>query len=354
MSHRLLTLRHVGSQRLIPIVVPTVFGRNDVYYHYGETDARADRLHGVTDGLAELNYIQISSDPKVSRTHGMISPGLPAVSDLNSTNGTFVNSEPLEGSYGQVGPAREVGQGDSIGVGNQEFVVLCEVIDDATYTSRLRAKRWGLVASDAERHGRGQRTASFLRERKGCRTQHVSGWSALIQGLYGLQSIDPDGVFVLALCAGVNGPQLVFDGEEHPLGHLLHILANVPGRKVLALDLDGDPSLCEQRFRDIAFTDTVLLTCPGAVRLDEPLEGTLHTTNLDGLSQSLSGDGVRGSYDDLVDGIDALLPADRNTLQVSWLAGYEGRLRLEFGGREAGEGNAISHSLRTGSTTFRF
>ena len=167
--------------------------------------------------------------------------------------------------------------------------------------------------------------------------------------------LDLFGVFVLAVCGEVRGPQLVLEGEEHPIGQLLQILANVPGRKVLALDVDGDPSACERRFREIAYADTLLLTCPGDVELDEPLVGSLRTSMLDSMAHSVSGDpALRGRYDVLVDGLDALISPDRNTLQVGWLDGYEGRLHAEFGPREQGDGSAISHSLRFGSTFFRF
>ncbi|MEZ6185118.1 MAG: FHA domain-containing protein [Planctomycetota bacterium] len=355
MSKELVTLRHVGSQRLVPIVVTTVFGRNDVYYRYGERDERSDRLKRVADGLAQLNYIQISSDPKVSRTHGMISPDIPGCSDLNSTNGTYLNGHPLEATYGQVGPLHPVKHGDAIGIGNQEFVVLCEHVDAETYTKRLRAKRWAVVASDVPRHDRAERSSAFLRERKGFRVNRVHGWGELVSALYQVQSLDPDGVFVLALSAGVHGAELEFDDQRHPVSHLLHLVANIPGRKVVALDLDGDPSACEARFRELAFTDTVLLTCPGDVQLDEPLIGSLRTSMLDSMAQSVAGDpALRGRYDVLADGLDALISPDRNTLRVEWLQGYEGRLQVEFGQREVGEGSAISHSLRYGSTTFRF
>src|SRR5690606_2934426 len=95
-TRRVLTLRHEGTGRVVPVEVVTVVGRNDTYYRYCEDDDRGDRLRpDVADGLAALNYIKISSDAGVSRTHGLFDPAGPTVCDLNSTNGTFLNMERL-------------------------------------------------------------------------------------------------------------------------------------------------------------------------------------------------------------------------------------------------------------------
>ena len=52
--------------------------------------------------------------------------------------------------------------------------------------------------------------------------------------------------------------------------------------------------------------------------------------------------------------LDALISPGTNILKVEWVATYEGRIKVVFGTREQSEDMALSHSLRMGSSTFRF
>lgn len=358
---RVLTLRHRASDRLVPAEVPTVFGRSDSYYRYRPEDERADRLRpDVVDGLAALNYIKICSDERVSRTHGLLEPAGPGIRDLNSTNGTLVNGRPIPTRYGERGPLLELADGDRIAVGRQAFdVELWEVTEDE-HSQRLERARLAVVGADAARSARAARIAAFLRERKGFAVSEVRGWQAVISQLYRLQQqADPEGLVVLALAAELRRDDLVLRTDEQevemPLGKLLPLLSSVPGRKVLALDGDGDPTACERLFARIAYEDAVLLTSPGPVELIEPVEHSLRTDLLRDVRDSVSGaHPLQGAYDDPLDGLDALIGPDTNILNVTWVGAYRGRLRVIFGSRVRQDDLAISHSLRFGSTTFRF
>jgi hypothetical protein len=148
----------------------------------------------------------------------------------------------------------------------------------------------------------------------------------------------------------------VFDGQTMAFERILPLIARIPGRKVVALDAHGDPSTIEQVFVVQAYEDMMLLTGHGGSPLDAPLVGTIGTSAIESVKRSISGDtdGLRGAYDGLEDGVDALVGADTNILAVDWLASYRGRLRVVFGGRPRREDEALSHTLHTGSTTFRF
>ena len=77
----------------------------------------------MADDLAQLNYIKVSSDSQVSRSHGVVDPGGPAVSDLNSTNGTFLNERRLPTQYGEAGPRMIGKNGDVLVLGQQRFTI---------------------------------------------------------------------------------------------------------------------------------------------------------------------------------------------------------------------------------------
>jgi hypothetical protein len=141
-----------------------------------------------------------------------------------------------------------------------------------------------------------------------------------------------------------------------PLDKLIAVIQEIPGRKIVALEVDGDPTACEVLFETVAQEDMVLVTSPTTADLsrDEVFENTVGTLSVDGLRDSLGGKSTPGSYDDVVDGLDALIQADSNILMISWIAGYEGRIKVSFGSRQDPDDRAISHSLRFGSTTFRF
>ena len=78
--------------------------------------ARVGFTGRVSIGRIDCNVVL--ADPKVSKTHAMISPTPEGfvISDLHSTNGTFVNDERLAGP-------RRLEHLDRIRVGNSEFLV---------------------------------------------------------------------------------------------------------------------------------------------------------------------------------------------------------------------------------------
>ncbi|MCO5170426.1 MAG: FHA domain-containing protein [Planctomycetes bacterium] len=356
-KRKVLTLRHEATGRLVPIDVLTVVGRNDTYYRYTEGDERRDRLRGdIAEGLAALNYIKISSDSQISRSHGVIDPALPGAADLNSTNGTFLNDARLHTRPGEPGPQTELRHGDVLTIGQQRFVVELMDLTVAEHVARVHAGRRGCHASDWARLVRAERIAHFLEERKGFAMSAAVGWAAAIATCYHLQSsADSEGVVALVFCADARGEELVLDGQPMAFGKLVPLIARIPGRKVVVLDVDGDASACEQRFAAEGYEDMLLLTAGGEPALDGVV-GTLGTGTLDGLRRSVAGEDrdLKGAHDDAVDGLDALIAADTNVLAVEWLGSYRGRLAVTFGGRPREDDSWLSHSLRFGSTTFRF
>lgn len=364
-TRRVLTLRHEATGRVVPVEVVTVVGRNDTYYRYCDADPRADRLRDdVVEGLAALNYIKISSDSRVSRTHGMFDPAGPAgptVSDLNSTNGTFLNEQRLATRHGELGAAMNLVHGDVLSLGSQRFTVELHDQTEAERDARLQAGRHGFIACDWAHLVRAERIARHLEERKNFQMRPAVGWAAAIATCYQLQSsADPDGVAVVGFSGEVRGDELVFDGEPMPFAKLLPVIARIPGRKVVLLDVDGDPSTCEQLFSIHGYEDMLLLACAGGPAVEAPgagsaVVGTMATNTIDGVRRSVSGEhDLRGAHDDALDGIDALIPADTNVLVVTWIATYRGRLKVVFGERAREDDSWLSHSLRLGSTTFRF
>jgi hypothetical protein len=357
----ILTLKHEGTGRLVPVEVVTVIGRNDTYYRYTDKDDRADRLRGeVAEGLAALNYIKISSDEKVSRSHGMIDPDGPQVSDLNSTNGTFLNGQKVPTRHGEVGPRVQLRHGDALQVGHQRFAVELWDVSKAEREAKVRRARRGFTASDRQRLERAQRIAACLAERKGFQMRPAVGWPATIANCYHLQSsADAEGVAVCSFSAEVRGADLLFDGEAMPFSKLLPLIAKVPGRKVVVLDGDGDPSTCEVAFAGLAYEDMMLLTCsggPASMVDDLAVSLAIGTGAVDAMKRSVSGESpaLRGAFDDVVDGLEAMIGPDSNVLSIDWTKSYRGRLRVTFGDKGREDDEVLSHSLRFGSTTFRF
>jgi hypothetical protein len=362
MSERqVLRLHHLESGRDVPIEKRTVVGRNDTYYRYVEGDARADRLRDdVATDLASLDYIKVSSDSKVSRYHAVVDPGGPTVSDLNSTNGTRRNGVRLPVEEGEVGPRVVLRHGDVLTFGKQEFVVDLGHVSEAEHQARVRAARRGFVASDRARLARAQRISHHLTERKGFTMRPAVGWPAAIANCYHLQSAaHPEGVAVAAFVAEARGSELLLDDEPMELAKLLPLLANVPGRKVLVLDVDGDPFGCERVFADGAFEDMLLLVSPGGPALGDDADaliGSVKTGDASLVRRSVSGEspGLAHAFDDALDGLEALLRPDTNVLATAWADGYAGRLKVLFGARPRQDDSWLSHTLRFGSTTYRF
>lgn len=359
-TRKVLTLRHEATGRLVPVEVTTVVGRNDTYYRYTDTDERKDRLRGdVAEGLAALNYIKVSSDSQISRTHGVIEPTPAAVSDLNSTNGTFLNEQRLPTRKGEQGPKVSIKHGDALLLGQQRFAVELWEVTTQELEARVASGRRGFIASDWSRLERAERIARHLEERKGFTMRPAVGWAAAIANCYHLQSsADADGVTVIGFSAEVNAGDLLFDKEPMSFAKVLPIIARIPGRKVVVLDVDGDPTACEHLFASNAYEDMLLIASVGGPPLESAeisLSVAIGTNSLDGMKKSAAGDeGLRGAFDDAVDGLDALLSPDTNVLAVDWLKSYHGRLKVTFGGRLREDDSWLSHSLRMGSTTFRF
>lgn len=348
-------LRHVESGRLVPVEVPTVFGRSDSYYHYTTDDIRHDRLRtDVTQQLAALNYIKLCSDDQVSRTHGLIDPRIPAVCDLNSTNGTQLNDKDLPSRAGEAGPLVTLANTDRVQIGNQVFEVDLTEVSEAQVKQQVCDQRHAFVACDKPDVEQAVGLREYLADQKGFQVRHAIGWQAVIANFYHLQSnADPEGVALAALVVEVKGYELLMGPESMAFAKLLPLMTAVPGRKILLLACDGDPSSVEHYFASEAFEDMVLVTAPlGA------LKGSDSSLILPTLHSRLLGDADEGEIDapvdNALDGLSALIGEDTNILNVTWVEKYEGRLKVVFGKKEHSDDHALSHSLRFGSSTFRF
>jgi len=350
-----LVLRHSETGRRVPVEVPTVFGRSDSYYHYTQDDIRPDRLRtDVTEQLAALNYIKLCSDDQVSRTHGLIDPRIPAVCDLNSTNGTQLNDGDLPARAGEAGPLVTLADGDKVGVGRQLFEVSLTEVSEDQVRALVCKQRHAFVGTSRKHLDQAVGLKDYLGEQRGFEVRDAIGWQAVIANLYHLQSnADPDGLAVAGLVVDVRGYELLLDEEAMALAKLLPLLTAVPGRKVLVLACDGDPSSCEHYFASEAFEDMVLVTAPlGA------LVGSDSSLIIPTLRSRLLGDdsdpALQDPVDNPLDGLSALIGEDTNILNVTWVERYQGQLNVVFGKKEHSDDQALSHSLRFGSSTFRF
>jgi hypothetical protein len=340
--------------------VTTVFGRSDDYYRYTDADERPDRLRAdVASNLASLNYVKLSADERVSRTHGMIDPVIPAICDLNSTNGVLLNHREIPTCAGEAGPMVALSHNDRIQIGRAVFEASVTTASEEELLVRVRAQRFGFVGSDLAGRERASAVKTFLIERKGFAMRDAVGWQAAIANLFRLQqSAHAEGVAVCALFAEIKGSDLLLNGEPMNFTKLLPLLANIDGRKVLVLEGRGDPAACEQLFEAMAFEDSVMITSggpPDELGDDSDLiVPSLQSREMKRMRESLDGGSLAGAFDDAIDGIDALLSPDTNILKVAWIATYDGRIKVTFGSREQSEDHALSHSLRLGSSTFRF
>ncbi len=358
-SRTYVSLLHLDSDRIVPVEVPTVFGRSDDFYRYQSNDQRHDRLDmQIVDRLEALNYVQICSDNDVSRTHGLVDPRVPGVSDLNSTNGTKVNGMRLEQHSGRPGPVEPLENGDEIEVGEQKFRVQIQTETVHEIRERVGKLRRAMIGFDAAHAHRALQVRDFLVARKGfpeAEVRQASGWSHVINELYRLQTrAHSEGIAVCTIHAGIHGDQLVLDGVSMPIRRLLPLLADVHGRKILVLDTDADPKIFETIFAAEAYEDMILLTTVGEVSLADPMRHSNRSDLVNQVRESISGKSTPGVIDGAIDGLDELIAADSNIINVAWVQHYEGRLGVMFGEREHGATRMLTHTLRRGSTTFRF
>lgn len=350
MSVQRVWLRHVTSNRRIPVEVPTVFGRSDHYYEYTENDIRPERLRpDVAQGLSALNYVKLCADDQASRTHGLLDPSQPALCDLNSTNGTFLNDREVPSRQGEAGPLVKVNDGDRVTIGRQTFSVELRDMGEAEIVQEVGKARYAIVAASPSQSQAAELTEAFLRENKGCNVRRVADPDLLYAGMSRLTEVVPeDGMAVIVLIAECRGYQLQLAGAERAFPEFLSQLSNVPGRKVLAIAAEGDPTACEHYFQSEAYEDMVLLTGPQAAMLQgsELIVPTLQSKLL--LEKGL------GEVENPLDGLDALLAEKTNILQVGWIDQFRGPLKVTFGSRKRPDDMGLSHSLRLGSSTFRF
>ncbi|MBL4846984.1 MAG: FHA domain-containing protein [Planctomycetes bacterium] len=347
---RRVWLRHVTSNRRIPVEVPTVFGRSDHYYEYTDEDIRPGRLRkDVAEGLSALNYVKLCSDDQASRTHGLLDPSEPALCDLNSTNGTFLNEREVPSRDGEAGPLVTVSDGDRVTIGRQTFAVELRDMGQAEIVEEVNKERYGLVAAGAHQSEVAELAEAFLREDKHVNVRRVGSVEELYAGLARLCEVVPEnGMAVIILLAECRGYQLRVAGSERAFPELVAQLNSVPGRKVLALAADGDPTACEHYFESEAYEDMVLLTGPQSAMLagSELITPTLQSRLL--LEKGL------GEVANPLDGLDALLAETTNILQVAWIDTFRGPLKVTFGSKQRPDDAGLSHSLRLGSSTFRF
>lgn len=351
---KLVWLRHLETGRRVPVEVPTVFGRSDSYYHYTQDDIRPDRLRTeVTQKLAALNYIKLCSDDQVSRTHGLLDPSIPALCDLNSTNGTQLNEQDLPSRDGEAGPLVTLANRDMVQVGRGRFeVILAEVSEDEV-KAQVEHQRHAFVGSGREKIEQAGQIRDYLRDERGFSVRDAVGWAAVIANLYHLQSnAHPEGLALCGLVVEARGYELFMDGEPMPIAKLIPLLTTVPGRKLLLLVVDGDPTSCEHYFASEGYEDMVLLTSPvGGLRESDSnlIVPTLQSMRIGGDE----GDSDR-RLDNPLDALSALIGGDTNILDCSWVERHEGQLKIVFGTKVHTDEHALSHSLRLGSSTFRF
>lgn len=350
MSIRRVWLRHVTSNRRIPVEVPTVFGRSDHYYEYTSSDIRPERLRpDVAAGLSALNYVKLCADDQASRTHGLLDPSQPALCDLNSTNGSFLNEREVPSRKGEAGPFVTVNDGDRVTIGRQTFAVELRDLGEAEIVQEVGKARYAIVAAGLNQSLAAELTEAFLRENKHCNVRRVSDPDNLYNGLNRLVEVVPeDGMAVIVLLAECRGYQLTIAGSERAFPEFVTQLSQVPGRKVLAIAADGDPTACEHYFESEAYEDMVLLTGPQSAMLEgsDLIVPTLQSKLL--LEKGL------GDVANPLDGLDALLAERTNILQVAWIDTFRGPLKVTFGSKKRPDDMGLSHSLRLGSSTFRF
>lgn len=350
MTVRRVWLRHAPTNRRVPVEVPTVFGRSDGYYEYTSKDIRSDRLRkDVSEGLSALNYVKLCNDDQASRTHGLLDPNEPALCDLNSTNGTFLNEQEIPSRAGEAGPLIKVNDGDRVTIGRQTFTIELRDMAEAEVVEEVNQARYALVACGAKDLEAGEAAQRFLHAEKHFNVRVAANLEEAYQGLVRLEAVAPeDGLVALVTICRVAALVIDFGGASRSFAELLAHFSRVPGRKLLVMASEGDPSTCEEYFASQAYEDMILLTGPQAAMLNgsELISPTLQ-------SRLLREKGL-AAIENPLDGLDELVSERTNILQVSWLDKHQGPLKVTFGSRPRPEDEGLSHSLRLGSSTFRF
>jgi pSer/pThr/pTyr-binding forkhead associated (FHA) protein len=324
---QLLHLFQPDTQRRLRVEVPTVFGRSGAFHRYTDEVRISDQEEAQ---LARFDYVEITGDNYISRTHGVLHPDSLTIQDLNSRNGTQVNGTLIKTTRGKAGPPHALKAGDVLKVGKLHFVVQLDAAGENSFCGQLARDRHAILGPIGAKDL--ARLETFLSERKRCQSRQVTGWEQLKRGITDLSvSPSPMGITVVGLVAEPLGEQLRLGDDTVDVGMLLAQLNRVPGSKIVALQATGDPSGCEAIFRDLAYQDTILLTSnvPMSGGLEVDLEPDLCTAPKEGLRRAVK-QGA-GTYDSVIDGLDALLRPLTNVLEVDWVQGYEGALRLVVG-----------------------
>ncbi|MBL4848913.1 MAG: FHA domain-containing protein [Planctomycetes bacterium] len=333
MDKPLLILHEPTSGRRLRVEGPTVFGRAPALHDYAGVVGRAFGGE-VLANLARLDFVEIEGDDRVSRTHGVLNPEDRSIRDLNSQNGVYVSGrkvQPTE-TNGE-GPTAPVGDGDSIQIGRLVFRV--EIAGNETSELALRdlwATRFALVGPSGDSEA--DEIEAFLQERKQFTTRSVASWDDLADAITRLANTSSEGTatVVIALRVEARGTTLVLSGEARPALWLVREINRLSGSKLVALQTVGDPRALEQIFANQAHQDALLLssTVPGAKSVfEEPIENELCSMALGQFTGAKGGSPA--AYHGIRDGLDAMIPADSNLLDLAWYVGYEGALTLTAG-----------------------
>ena len=354
-----VVLHHIESGREVPVEVRTVFGRWDTFYRYQSEDDRPDRLGDdeQIETLAGMNFIQLSTDTKVSRTHGMLDPTMPGLADLSSTNGTRVNGNALRQRSQGPGPYEKINHGDEVVVGFQRFrvEVRSDTFDDAC--NRAQKHRFGLIVHDGDHIPRARKVRDLLLQRKGFRDVRAvsAGQGSLTSGLFWLRkNASAQGVTVVSFHCRAEASALVIQDRPIPFSWILDRVCQIPGRTILALDIDEDPTRFAKMFAERAYEDMALVAAVGEVSFAEPEIGTDRSAMVRIAHDSICGKSGPGVLDEAIDGLDAFIPADTNILDTGWTDSYYGRLVVSLGEKERKNPGQITHSIRYGSSRFYF
>lgn len=346
-DHQLLQLHEAKSDRRLRVEAPIVFGRSPELHDYA---GEADRAFGpqVLESLTRLDFVMIGGTRSVSRTHGLLDPTGPSIKDLNSYNGIYLNGHRIPPTNAQgEGPELELHDGDKITIGGLTFVVECARAGGRTFFGQLWDHRHALAApaSDPDLSA----VADLLGGSRRFSTRLAADWTELDNELQRLADTtatgDGTGISVIALHLGVHAVHLSLAGVQRPASNLIKRLKAIKGSKILAIQADGDPSALEEVFADQAERDSVLLTTtlPDAA----PLRTDSVEENMCSIPLNLIAAGSRRSlsaYHGLYDGIEALVPAESNLLELAWYVDYQGALTLTTGGARQRDDEEIGTS----------